>query len=209
MPIPCAVRPVSDRIIPAYAGNALATRSPPGRHSGSSPRMRGMLLLQRWRRVRCADHPRVCGECALSTLAPQRTRGSSPRMRGMHLCPLGIGVQRRIIPAYAGNAARYCRLRSRSADHPRVCGECASGSNGGGVSPRIIPAYAGNALIHWQTMSCASDHPRVCGECPLILPSAPTCSGSSPRMRGMPQLPSARVPHHRIIPAYAGNAKSL
>ena len=130
-------------IIPAYAGNTLCG-------------YRGHGLA--W------DHPRVCGEHWTLNLSVTSWPGSSPRMRGTphdvdHGAPeLGI------IPAYAGNTITLSAMHEAYWDHPRVCGEHATGAstqvNCTGSSPRmrgtpavteatnntarIIPAYAGN-----------------------------------------------------------------
>ena len=69
-------------IIPAYAGNtcpAIRKHSP------------------------TRDHPRVCGEHALSTVLSTSSAGSSPRMRGTPTCADYEIPWRGIIPAYAGN----------------------------------------------------------------------------------------------------------
>ena len=137
------------RIIPAYAGNAC--------RRGSRRRPR-------------PDHPRVCGECHLSTTQDSARVGSSPRMRGMP-ARRGLCAHRcRIIPAYAGNALTWAEVAACPTDHPRVCGECnhdwASHGADAGSSPRmrgmhlvpvavvpanrIIPAYAGNAGCRWR-----------------------------------------------------------
>ena len=196
------------RIIPAYAGNARANTSRPAAH---------------------ADHPRVCGECWLYSIALQFSPGSSPRMRGMHNYRIRVSSGMRIIPAYAGNAQPTRNHRHSDTDHPRVCGECVEvqpsiavplGSSprmrgmlvqlvGAVLCQRIIPAYAGNAGWDLTATTVATDHPRVCGECNSGIAESVANSGSSPRMRGM--HPPTLIPAcaHRIIPAYAGNATSL
>ena len=113
------------------------------------------------------DHPRVCGEHSRVMKSRSNCGGSSPRMRGT---PPGIGIcanSTGIIPAYAGNTARYRNLRKLYWDHPRVCGEHRQhglhGRHQSGSSPRmrgtpyavsaaigtggIIPAYAGNTQL--------------------------------------------------------------
>ena len=111
---------------PRVCGECLAPGSSIASASGSSPRVRGMHDQSHRRRrlpgiiPACAgnatpgpclnsvgtDHPRVCGECALTPGAPNAVSGSSPRVRGM---PKTIGRwrdDRGIIPACAGNADR-------------------------------------------------------------------------------------------------------
>ena len=150
-------------IIPACAGNTLNwdlnidiardhprvcgehASLPPCRntHRGSSPRVRGTLLVPGRRLVRrgiipaCAgntprswgrqaatgDHPRVCGEHFYSIAVGTKVKGSSPRVRGT-LDRVGAhDGGEGIIPACAGNThgADYSWLSRR--DHPRVCGE--------------------------------------------------------------------------------------
>ena len=134
------------RIIPAYAGNTPRCLYPT---------------------CSCRDHPRVCGEHNIVFVPYNLYRGSSPRMRGtlttIRCAPELIGI----IPAYAGNTFRPCRLVVRGRDHPRVCGEhvcqygrvhIERGSSprmrgtltpilSGSVHTGIIPAYAGNTYV--------------------------------------------------------------
>ena len=72
-----------DRFIPAHAGN-----SHRGRLSGSGQ----------------AVHPRACGEQAHLLHGKRRRYGSSPRMRGTVAGHRIGSVQRRFIPAHAGNS---------------------------------------------------------------------------------------------------------
>ena len=133
-------------IIPAYAGST-----------------RRRYRKPRWSR----DHPRVCGEHALSVLLGCPLTGSSPRMRGA--------------------PGRSCGVRIPQRDHPRVCGEHLTIPRPFfplmGSSPRmrgahqrvlyrhvgvgIIPAYAGSTRRSTVTQMIPRDHPRVCGEHPL------------------------------------------
>ena len=53
------------------------------------------------------DHPRVCGEKAISRLMERRVRGSPPRMRGKGLLEVFVPEPLRITPAYAGK--RWCQ----------------------------------------------------------------------------------------------------
>ena len=91
-----------ERITPAYAGK---------RHVCSAP-YKGT-----------GDHPRVCGEKALSTFSSRKNSGSPPRMRGK-VQPDADGCRPPgITPAYAGKRMLYARAVRRDRDHPRVCGE--------------------------------------------------------------------------------------
>ena len=194
-------------IIPAYAGNThIRCQSTPqpwdhprvcGEHVsdwadlasalGSSPRMRGTLLLplplpngrgiipayagntpvMMDAKRRLGDHPRVCGEHQLKTNILSTYPGSSPRMRGTQ-------------------KAAASRLDS------------------GG----IIPAYAGNTGSLVTSFLWFRDHPRVCGEHYRILPHAHGRRGSSPRMRGTRGQFTFGVEVEGIIPAYAGNTRA-
>ena len=152
--------------------------------AGSSPRMRGTLMLavsvavvlgiipayagntvRIWRPAHAPwDHPRVCGEHSDSFLSHGHRAGSSPRMRGTR---------------------EFDRLRD------------------GCVG--IIPAYAGNTLWTSVTPTLIEDHPRVCGEHIVWVCHASSYLGSSPRMRGTHRLKRRRIVIIGIIPAYAGN----
>ena len=77
------------------------------------------------------------------------------------------------------------------------------------VAVRFIPAYAGNASSPSQCTDMLSVHPRVCGERDIPPDEITATLGSSPRMRGTPQLPHQAAPSCRFIPAYAGNAPTL
>ena len=151
---------------------------------GSSPRMRGTRSLRSTTAVSSGiipayagntqlfvhvcelhgDHPRVCGEHAVSSWLIGSSLGSSPRMRGTLFRSRSNSQRGGIIPAYAGNTSSSCTVMSSTKDHPRVCGEHRKsprfGPRQAGSSPRmrgtlafghdlltapgIIPAYAGN-----------------------------------------------------------------
>ena len=70
------------RIIPACAGNTLATDRP-------------LLLIK--------DHPRVCGEYTIETAEGKYQKESSPRVRGILSKVFSDAYGVRIIPACAGN----------------------------------------------------------------------------------------------------------
>ena len=155
--------------------------------------------------------------------------GSSPRMRGTphdvdHGAPeLGI------IPAYAGNTITLSAMHEAYWDHPRVCGEHATGAstqvNCTGSSPRmrgtlqphagkvgkrgIIPAYAGNTSRASSVSDFHGDHPRVCGEHQFRGYVFTGSVGSSPRMRGTLESVVDNGTIGGIIPAYAGNTTLL
>ena len=192
------------RIIPADAGSTRQYQTPTGARKdhprgcgehhalerraasriGSSPRMRGALLLGpehlRFRRIIPADagstrlpitgptgsgdHPRGCGEHDHGDRVPFRLPGSSPRMRGA--------------------------LPHLDAGH---------------VIGRIIPADAGSTVTGPPGTICCPDHPRGCGEHIVSGTDMTTASGSSPRMRGAHLDFGDGVLADRIIPADAGS----
>ena len=161
--------------------------------NGSSPRMRGTLVLQRRRRVHhriipahagnspsvrwsqtsSPDHPRACGELSSLKMPTKPESGSSPRMRGTPQHLPSVSQWSRIIPAHAGNSLERPLLMHVAGAYPRP------------------------------------DHPRACGELSPGRPVRLRPTGSSPRMRGTHgrDRPCPRVTL-RIIPAHAGNALS-
>ena len=78
------------RIIPAYAGSTSA--------SGTKTRTR-------------SDHPRIRGEHVVVSGRRNPSTGSSPHTRGARPLPRPRGVERRIIPAYAGSTFRGQLIR--------------------------------------------------------------------------------------------------
>ena len=173
-------------------------------------------------------HPRVCGELIALPARPSTMAGSSPRVRGTPSHATPRHPQRRFIPACAGNSPRCWSARSRSAVHPRVCGELTAsrrrcrrcfGSSprvrgtrvvraDGQVGGRFIPACAGNSGIPRGSADRPSVHPRVCGELKRGRPSPPANAGSSPRVRGTRPMASTGLRRSRFIPACAGNSSS-
>ena len=69
----------------------------------------------------------------------------------------------------------------------------------------IIPAYAGNTCPKLAASMLHRDHPRVCGEHTASTQVLRRSLGSSPRMRGTPQVGGVIIAVKGIIPAYAGN----
>ena len=155
-----------------------------------------------WRR--CWDHPRACGAHAGLPRGQSCAEGSSPRMRG----------------SPSSNTTSALSLW----DHPRACGAHPIDLNDAeftvGSSPRmrgslkevdrdhnligIIPAHAGLTesvkLVHARRW----DHPRACGAHKLDEVLCKRLKGSSPRMRGSPQMCRVWRGWHGIIPAHAG-----
>ena len=167
----------------------------------------------------------MCGEHPARSIASFHCLGSSPRVRGTLGKARIIGDMGGIIPARAGNTTEWTPCRCRTWDHPRVCGEHGTGSEGfagiPGSSPRargtrpdrvpsarglrIIPACAGNTNTVHTIIGGNWDHPRVRGEHAQRLPSESTPMGSSPRARGTRCGQDFRHREPGIIPACAGN----
>ena len=119
----------------------------------------------------------------------------------------------------------YNRLKQwTNQDHPRACGaNCwliQSHTALNGSSPRmrgkrshrpgcrscrrIIPAHAGQTHDLVFLAGMCADHPRACGANDDNTAWGNTTYGSSPRMRGKPDLFDVSVDWLRIIPAHAG-----
>ena len=151
--------------------------------SGSSPRVRGKLMLacahecspriiparagqthdSSAPHASCSDHPRACGANAVFSPFSPRSPGSSPRVRG--------------------------KQRDGRVNHMGI---------------RIIPARAGQTCGSSMSMSLRPDHPRACGANSAVQDCALTLAGSSPRVRGKPLVRVVHAFLSRIIPARAG-----
>ena len=134
-------------------------------------------------------------------------------------------MERRFIPACAGNSLAACRLAPNPPVHPRVCGEqiaiCVGNPFQTGSSPRVrgtgvsetrrqgsgrfIPACAGNREGTQPMTLRQPVHPRVCGEQMDWARSCVSRVGSSPRVRGTVVAVLAQDAQQRFIPACAGN----
>ena len=151
----------ASRAHPRVCGENILTNLAKAVRKGSSPRVRGKLVVVRRRglsprlipacagktfhvqrlRRRVAAHPRVCGENSADFTMRIRDGGSSPRVRGKPSTFNDSGGVSRLIPACAGKTARTSRCGSGTAAHPRVCGENPGGVGVGGgddgSSPRV------------------------------------------------------------------------
>ena len=145
--------------------------------------------------------------------------------RGTPSSPLPSGLQRRFIPAGAGNTtARLCGAR-RVSVYPRWRGEHEPSVNRPchflGLSPlargtqsaillvskgmRFIPAGAGNTNRYANKQKLKSVYPRWRGEHAWRCWGATPESGLSPLARGTPIRQLGRLTSKRFIPAGAGN----
>ena len=193
------------RIIPARAGQTRRPRpwpsTPPDHpracganitggdgidgHIGSSPRVRGKLVLlalpsrpiriiparagQTWRRASSTpcptDHPRACGANNWRSTGKGPSYGASPRVRG------------------------------------KLTGSVKEDFS---MNGRIIPARAGQTQAHRLRPYLHPDHPRACGANEAQDGSDDLVPGSSPRVRGKRARPATAHERRRIIPARAG-----
>ena len=145
--------------------------------AGKSEKTRSITTTRR-------DHPRVCGEMSFAVLIVCIALGSPPRMRGkVHLTAYFFIIWG-ITPACAGKRMVFAGRKSRTWDHPRVCGEKPASmprhALRRGSPPRmrgkgvrlfqrlgvggITPACAGKSAVVRRNRRKPEDHPRVCGE---------------------------------------------
>ncbi len=195
------------RFIPAGAGNTQT----PDRWSD-------------WQSV----HPRGRGEHEANSSGSEWFGGSSPRARGTLANGVAARVDRRFIPAGAGNTHTVRNKIPRLAVHPRGRGEHALASEKvgqrGGSSPRargtpgsccrcpacrrFIPAGAGNTAGRRSSPRPSAVHPRGRGEHAGDGVVDVGQHGSSPRARGTPAEQRLGRFGHRFIPAGAGNTRA-
>ncbi len=119
------IKDLSQRFIPAYAGNSCSN------------------CFDSWT---TAVHPRLRGELVMKRSSREGQSGSSPLTRGTHLRPSPLSRYYRFIPAYAGNSLPGFFALSKRSVHPRLRGELARKLQLIENNPRFIPAYAGNSL---------------------------------------------------------------
>ncbi len=170
---------------PRVCGERRALALADNQIAGSSPRVRGTLVLgsplerllrfipacagnARWQSPaarRRSVHPRVCGERRPWKSTKLFEDGSSPRVRGTQII------------------ARVPTL-----------------------DVRFIPACAGNAWLRHELSEERSVHPRVCGERRKVMVRLSLSIGSSPRVRGTLGVDPIHSLCGRFIPACAGNA---
>ena len=166
----------------------------------------------------------MCGENRGGLPTPGRRAGSSPRVRGKRADRERLEALAGLIPACAGKTLTSTCLTSSLRAHPRVCGEnpllFIESFQHTGSSPRVrgkrrssrpprgldglIPACAGKTWLAGKKRHEKGAHPRVCGENFHVSRIAPPATGSSPRVRGKPELVEAYQVESGLIPACAG-----
>ena len=115
-------------------------------------------------------------------------------MRGTLILQLLYKCCYRIIPAHAGNSRIPSRWFTRTADHPRACGELLRPGMAPGWLAGSSPAHAGNSSRDTRTgISSTGSSPRMRGTPRTrIGERGERQIGSSPRMRG------TRGEHHPV-----------
>ena len=131
------------RVQPRVCGEYRARLNEISTAVGSTPRMRGILLLSVLHFVTlrfnpayagniCICHksimesrvqPRVCGEYSKSQYISSLPAGSTPRMRGISIIVFIYLNLIRFNPAYAGNIFKRTHHKPPHQVQPRVCGE--------------------------------------------------------------------------------------
>ena len=148
-------------------------------------------------------------------------------MRGALVRLLTVVSKVGIIPACAGSTISLLLDSCMDGDHPRMCGEHASGSSmvssKSGSSPHvrgalaaepavkqvsgIIPACAGSTTSSRAQHCQSRDHPRMCGEHLWHDGTKGNVWGSSPHVRGAHAVVRGGDPDGGIIPACAGSTR--
>ena len=173
-------------------------------------------------------YPRACGgACTASSRSPPAW-GLSPRVRGSRKKISPPPLDRRSIPARAGEPSRACDCRAPDRVYPRACG----GAPGlkptpraiRGLSPRVrgsrlflrravgrcgsIPARAGEPGRSGACPSPSGVYPRACGGARWSGWRRGALAGLSPRVRGSPRRGDEGCPTAGSIPARAGEPRS-
>ena len=166
----------------------------------------------------------MCGENASASLSKPLTLGSSPRVRGKLTDAGQEAADSGLIPACAGKTTSWALADFPRRAHPRVCGENSAARPGAsalvGSSPRVrgkpcirrpgrcarrlIPACAGKTAPTSGKYSGNTAHPRVCGENESTQDWPKIEEGSSPRVRGKPDVMIEAPSDLGLIPACAG-----
>ena len=158
-------------------------------------------------------YPRVCGGTRSSTSCLRVFDGLSPRVRGNRGITLSITIDRRSIPACAGEPRPGIR-RVAGIEH-RSIPACAGGTSyhpqsGSGVNRGSIPACAGEPVADAPNRKANSVYPRVCEVNLLIMSPTKARSRSIPACAGEPHYgaPSAGDAHG-LSPRVRGNLREV
>ncbi len=167
----------------------------------------------------------MCGEHKNYANGEKQATGSSPHVRGALEKATSEEMALGIIPACAGSTHSDSIRRTRTRDHPRMCGEhplfgrrwrVKQGSSphvrgaqqehhGRRMVGGIIPACAGSTWRRLRGGTQGRDHPRMCGEHRFPCGCRTVSMGSSPHVRGAHCRCNTEGHCGGIIPACAGS----
>ena len=220
--IPCWIAPSVGS--PPRVRGKVSERLTRGNYARITPACAGKRPLPSSGDTRARDHPRVCGEKAITLHMRAKVAGSPPRVRGKDVNFQTDYDKRGITPACAGKRTTGMHRDWFAEDHPRVCGEKTSISRptttSAGSPPRvrgkgrlvkvypwrcrITPACAGKRWASCSLPEAVWDHPRVCGEKWNSAWSSIKDWGSPPRVRGKAVELTEHLKKGWITPACAG-----
>ena len=212
---------------PRVRGN-LADNPPGLQVFGSIPACAGEPALLQRQLVVSGVYPRVCGGTDAHRGEAAPDQGLSPRVRGNHHAGELLALDRRSIPACAGEPGPATWPSRPCWVYPRVCGGTSVCSSSlmqpPGLSPRVrgnrdghrpgrriersIPACAGEPRIGADGRAPNRVYPRVCGGTPPAATIYAAARGLSPRVRGNPAVVADLVAQAGSIPACAGEPVS-
>ena len=208
-----------------HVRGALPLQSNPAKDGGIIPTCAGSTFSYRDTLTVLGDHPRMCGEHPSDDGVNSKIAGSSPHVRGAHELASQPRARRGIIPACAGSTSTAAPCLRSARDHPRMCGEhpllAQMAVPRAGSSPHvrgarsccfgvttgvgIIPACAGSTPSKALIKPRPRDHPRMCGEHVEADGVGADGEGSSPHVRGAPNIRPLAGKGDGIIPACAGS----
>ena len=152
--------------------------------SGLSPRVRGNLRSvwatnDRWgsiparagepktdtlAKTRATVYPRACGGTCAAGPGTPRPAGLSPRVRGNPGRPPLAFLQRRSIPARAGEPSQGPRLPRNMRVYPRACGGTPESSKTTSPTSGLSPRVRGNLCIRTRSSRFFRSIPARAGE---------------------------------------------
>ena len=128
-------------------------------------------------------HPHSRGENCSTAASVSRSSGSSPLTRGKLAVPDAALRRGGLIPAHTGKHGGQAGLE---------------------VAAGLIPAHAGKTMVGLAAARACWAHPRSRGENAPHLGIQANGPGSSPLMRGKPEVALADCVPVRLIPTHAG-----
>ena len=212
---------------PRVRGNRLQ-QGHHGAGAGSIPARAGEPIASIFIPLPCKVYPRACGGTGSSLRTVGDGLGLSPRVRGNPCCARGGSVNRRSIPARAGEPSCRWRPGRRGRVYPRACGGTlvvqGVAQSTAGLSPRVrgnhraggvpvvgvgsIPARAGEPRGRAGIQADSGVYPRACGGTSKKLADSNPVTGLSPRVRGNLSRLIAGALAEGSIPARAGEPES-